>query len=179
MHHERIQVIRELMAACGAAYARSGEALKLSECADLIERGRMYQHAIVAVLETSGVASDTRERISEHLDRYVHACNCAGASSARYARTRSVADDNARTRNTDAAQAARAAIEALLVTRKVPVFPSFEEAVNAHHILNDGRLHGFADGRFAIVADDESSSTQAELNAACAALQYTFTLTDW
>lgn len=62
---------------------------------------------------------------------------------------------------------------------KVPVFPSFEEAVNAHHVLNDGRLHGFADGRFAIIADDESSFTQADMNAALAALRYEFTLINW
>ena len=180
MHPERLAVIRELMAECGAAYARSGEALRLSECAELIERGRMYQHAIEAVLETSGVPSDTLARISEHLDDYVHACNCAGAANARYARTRSVAADNARTRDTEAAQAAREAIEAILLTRKqVPVYPSFEEAVNAHHVLNDGRLHGFADGRFAIIADDESSFTQADMNAALAALRYEFTLIDW
>ena len=117
MHQERIAIIRELIAECGAAYARSGEALRLSECAELIERGRTYQHAIVAVLETSGVAPDTLARISTHLDAYVHACNCAGASNARYARTRGVSDDAARHSNTDAAHAARAAIEALLEGR--------------------------------------------------------------
>lgn len=117
MHPERLAVIRELMAECGAAYARSGEAIRLSECAELIERGRHFRAAVEAVLETSGVPSDTLARISEHLDAYVHACNCAGASSARYARTRGVSDDAARHSNTDAAQAARAAIEAMLQGR--------------------------------------------------------------
>lgn len=114
MHTERLAVIRELMAECGAAYARSGKALRLSECAELIERGRAFRAAVEAVLETSGMPPDTLARISKHLDAFVHACNCAGASSARYARTRSVADDDARRRNTDAAQAAREAIERLL-----------------------------------------------------------------
>ena len=61
----------------------------------------------------------------------------------------------------------------------IPVFSCFNDALDAKHLVNDGRLHGFADGRFAIIADDESTCTQEELNAAFAALRYEFTLINW
>lgn len=179
MHQERIAIIRELMAVCGAAYARSGEARKLSECAELIERGRAFRAAVEAVLETSGVPSDTLARISEHLDDYVHACNCAGASSARYARTRGVSADAARRRNTDDAESARKAIEALLCKREVITFASFSDAVDAQCAVNDGRIHGLDSGRYALLADDESTLTQPALNEAASVVGISYTLINW
>ena len=65
------------------------------------------------------------------------------------------------------------------MTIDVITFDCFADAVDAQCAVNDGRIHALESGRYALLADDESTSTQPELNEAAGCVGIRYTLINW